>query len=75
MSNDVKRISAKVHRAGMSLMIAGILLIVSAIGLVGYNVWESNKAGEASEQALVNLDAIIFERQMEKQNGGGDETP
>lgn len=75
MSNDVKRISAKVHRTGMSLMIAGVLLIVSAIGLVGYNVWESNKAGEASEQALVNLDAIIFERQMENQNGGGDETP
>lgn len=68
--SDVKRNGAKVHRAAMSLMIAGLLLIVSALGLVGYNIWESNKAGEASEQALVSLDAIIFERQMENQNGG-----
>lgn len=72
MSNDVKRTGARVHRIAMSLMVAGVLLIVSAIGLVGYNVWESNKAGEASEQGLINLETIIFERQMQNQNGSDD---
>lgn len=67
--SDVKRNAAKVQRTGVSLMVAGVLLIVSALGLVGYNIWESNKAGEASEQALMSLDALIFERQMENQNG------
>lgn len=58
------------RRTGAALMAAGVMLIVAALILVGYNVWESNKAGEASEQALMNLDALILERQMENQSGG-----
>ena len=40
--------SAKTHRRGSILITLGALLIIGALGLTGYNIWDSNRAGEAS---------------------------
>ena len=55
---------------GVPLMIAGMLMIVAAFGLVMYNNWESDRAGEASEMALPALESLIFDKQMDQ---SGDE--
>ncbi|MBR4080518.1 MAG: hypothetical protein IKK21_01880 [Clostridia bacterium] len=56
--------SKKWYRLGLSLMAAGVLMIVAALGLVLYNNWESDRAGDASETALLELESIIFNNQM-----------
>ncbi len=61
------------NRKGVPLMLAGLLLIVAALLLVLYNTWESNTAGDASEDALMALESLRFERKMESPLG--TETP
>lgn len=56
--------SKKWRAVGISLMAAGMLMIASALGLVLYNNWESDRAGDASEVAVLELEAIIFNNQM-----------
>ena len=46
-------------RKGSVLIVLGVLLIAAALGLVCYNLMEQTAAAEASEQALVFLDAQI----------------
>lgn len=38
---------------------SGVLLIVSALGLCGYNLYESNKAYESSQEVLIQLHDMI----------------
>lgn len=56
--------SKKWYKLGLALMAAGVMMIVAALGLVLYNNWESERAGEASETALIELESIIFNNQM-----------
>ena len=56
--------SKKMRRLGTALIVVGMLCIAAALGLVLYNNWESDRAGEASEMALPALESIIFENQM-----------
>lgn len=46
-------------KIAIGIMIAGGLLILSAVGLMGYNYYESYKAGEASEEALTSVKEVI----------------
>ena len=45
-------------------MLIGLLLIVAALLLVLYNNWESDNAGQASQEALMALEALRFNRVM-----------
>lgn len=49
---------------GSFLILLGVLLIVAALALVVYNKMESDRAGTASEGALLELESIIFNNQM-----------
>lgn len=44
---------------GVALIIIGAMLVLSAIGLVGYNYYESSKAGEASAEVLPDVKDYI----------------
>ena len=50
---------------GKALMALGLLLILGAGGLLGYNQWIDRKAGEASETAAVTLVEEIQSSQVE----------
>lgn len=50
---------------GKALMALGLLLILGAGGLLGYNQWVDRKAGEASEAAAVTLVEEIQSSQVE----------
>ena len=41
--------------AGILFVILGVLCILGAIGLVGYNIWDSDRAEKASSEALDEL--------------------
>ena len=41
--------------AGTLLVLLGLLMLLGAAGLVGYNLWTDKKAGEASQQSLEKL--------------------
>jgi sortase A len=43
---------SRATKTGLALMIAGLLFVVAAAGLVGYNVYESWRAGQASDSVL-----------------------
>ena len=49
---------------GNLIILLGVLLIVAALVLVAYNKVESDRAGAASEDALMELESIIFNNQM-----------
>ncbi len=53
------------NRKGVPLMALGLLLIVAALLLVVYNTWESNTAGNASENALVAIESARFAQKVE----------
>lgn len=42
-------------RKGLLCMVLGLLLIAAAAGLTAYNLWDSARAGEASQSALTVL--------------------
>ena len=44
------------RRFGTLLLIIGLLLIAAAIGLVLYNIWDSDRAGKASNAILEEID-------------------
>ena len=46
-------------RRGMMSMILGLLLIVAALSLTGYNLWEDKKAGDVAQDALAQLTPMI----------------
>ena len=62
---------------GNLFILLGVLLIVAALALVVYNKLESDRAGEASEGALLELESIIFNNQMDIDGltEFGDEAP
>ena len=39
-------------RAGSLLMVLGLLLLLSAAAIAGYNIWDSNRAAESSLPAV-----------------------
>lgn len=49
------------RKLGTILMILGAVLICSALSLLGYNRWDSDRAGAASETVLESVSAAIEE--------------
>ena len=62
--------SKRMRQIGTSLIVAGVLMIVAALGLVIYNKVQSDAAGAASENAILELENIMFNNQM---NGMSDD--
>ena len=55
------------NRKGNLLMTLGLLLILAAMALVGYNQWDASRAQQESDDALMALEQIRIQRQMESQ--------
>ena len=55
------------NRKGNLLMTLGLLLILAALALVGYNQWDASRAQQESDDALMALEQIRIHRQMESQ--------
>ena len=55
------------NRKGNLLMTLGLLLILAALALVGYNQWDASRAQQESDDALMALEQIRIQRQMESQ--------
>lgn len=49
-------------KKGLVLIIVGFLCIGAALGLYGYNTWDSQRAGEESEKVLSELKPAIQEK-------------
>ena len=48
-------------------MTLGLVLILAALALVGYNQWDASRAQQESDDALMALEQIRIQRQMESQ--------
>lgn len=48
-------------------MAAGLLLLVAAIVLTGYNLWDQHRAGEAAESVLGELNSAIHDKSTESE--------
>ena len=55
------------NRKGNLLMTLGLVLILAALALVGYNQWDASRAQQESDDALMALEQIRIQRQMESQ--------
>lgn len=55
------------NRKGNLLMTLGLMLILAALALVGYNQWDASRAQQESDDALMALEQIRIQRQMESQ--------
>ena len=55
------------NRKGNLLMTLGLVLILAALALVGYNQWDASCAQQESDDALMALEQIRIQRQMESQ--------
>ena len=55
------------NRKGNLLMTLGLGLILAALALVGYNQWDASRAQQESDDALMALEQIRIQRQMESQ--------
>ena len=55
------------NRKGNLLMTLGLVLILAAMALVGYNQWDASRAQQESDDALMALEQIRIQRQMESQ--------
>ncbi len=55
------------NRKGNLLMTLGLVLILAALALVGYNQWDASRAQQESDDALMTLEQIRIQRQMESQ--------
>lgn len=47
------------QKIGRACMIVGILLILGALALLGYNQWDANRADKASQDALGKLEETL----------------
>lgn len=47
------------NKKGRTLIIGGLLLLLAAIGLSGYNLWQEQRAANAAETTLAELTAQI----------------
>ena len=54
------------QKIGRACMIVGILLILGALALLGYNQWDANRADKASQDALGKLYDLIDEEDGRK---------
>ena len=63
------------RRLGSGLMILGVLCILGALGLTGYNVYESHRAQEISANAVKVLSDQIEALQLEQSQDEKDEVP
>ena len=50
------------QKIGRACMIVGILLILGALVLLGYNQWDANRADKASQDALGKLDKHLNQK-------------
>ena len=55
------------NRKGNLLMTLGLVLILAALALVGYNQRDASRAQQESDDALMALEQIRIQRQMESQ--------
>lgn len=51
----------KRNKRGTLLITAGLLLLLAALGLTGYNLWDQNRATRSVDNALTQLEAVIPE--------------
>ena len=58
-------VKRKKTKRGFLLIFLGLLMIGGACGLTAYNMWDSNRAGEASGEALEALSAEMEDYQEE----------
>lgn len=58
------------RKKGTILMSAGLLLMIAALLLTAYNIWDERRAGESSEELLKHM-----EEQMVKDNEDSEEIP
>ena len=47
------------NKKGLILITLGILLLLGAAGLAGYNIWDENRAAESVENILRQMDTLI----------------
>lgn len=47
------------NKKGLVLITLGILLLLGAAGLAGYNIWDENRAAESVESILRQMDTLI----------------
>lgn len=47
------------NKKGLILIALGVLLLLGAAGLTGYNVWDENRAAESVENILRQMDTLI----------------
>jgi sortase A len=55
-------------KLGTCFMIAGILMVLSAVGLLVYNQWEAGQARKSTEEIMPQMLAEIEVRKQEKEN-------
>ena len=55
------------NRKGNLLMTLGLVLILAALALVGYYQWDASRAQQESDDALMALEQIRIQRQMQSQ--------
>ena len=48
------------NRKGNLLMTLGLVLILAALALVGYNQWDASRAQQESDDALMALERFAF---------------
>lgn len=61
----MKQSGAKRVTRGRVLIVLGVLLLLGAAGLYGYNRWVDHRAGELSEQAAITLVEEIQQQTVE----------
>lgn len=47
------------NKRGLILIGLGVLLLLGALGLSGYNLWDQNRAGQVVESVMTELEAIV----------------
>ena len=61
------------NKKGLPLMMAGLLLVAAALCLCGYNIYDSQRAGETARQAAQALQAALPEEETETLSLPGEE--
>lgn len=52
-------------RAGRTMMVLGLVLVLAAVGLLAYNQWDDQRAGQESEDTAITLIQEIRKQEME----------
>ena len=63
------------QKIGRACMIVGILLILGALALLGYNQWDANRADKASQDALGKLEEEVRELRAALESGKAADAP